>query len=117
LISAEAILLANLSGDAGYRGELRYRIALRASAALRSEADPAAVFRLFRSAYDARSAVAHGADLELREMRGLDGSRLLVSEFVVELSNVVHRLIRAVIASLAAGAVPNWDAEVLEGPS
>jgi hypothetical protein len=62
MIAAEALYLIGL-GNAAERGELRYRLALRAAL----WADPEQVgltrrevFALMKSAYDARSAIAHG---------------------------------------------------------
>jgi hypothetical protein len=59
VVAAEALFLGDL--DEGYRGELRFRLALRAAKFIQHASySEQEVFRVMRRAYDARSAIVHG---------------------------------------------------------
>jgi hypothetical protein len=59
VVAAEALFLGDL--DEGYRGELRFRLALRAAKFIaHASYSEQEVFRVMRRAYDARSATVHG---------------------------------------------------------
>jgi hypothetical protein len=71
MIAAEALYLSEV-GNETERGDLRYRLSLRA--AFWVNVDEAGmgrrdVFKLMRSAYDARSAVAHGGTPKSKEIK------------------------------------------------
>jgi hypothetical protein len=61
MIAAEAVFLTDITND-GYRGELRFRLALRAAAFI-DEAPRRSTFRLMKLAYDVRSKIVHGAEV------------------------------------------------------
>jgi hypothetical protein len=102
-IAAEVLYLAEI-GNEPYRGELRYRLALRA--ALWADgpgigSTKREVLKLMQSAYDARSALAHGGTPDPKIIR-IRGQR-------VELPELVKKT-RAVVGS---GCAVRWLRQLL----
>ena len=59
-------------GNESYRGELRYRLSLRAALWADSNEisySPREVFKIIQSAYDARSAIAHGGNPKPKDIK------------------------------------------------
>jgi hypothetical protein len=118
MIAAEALYLSE-PGKASERGELRYRVALRA--AVWTDDAPLSmtkreVLRLMKSAYDARSAVAHGGTPDPKEMK-IKGKRVELSELVKVTRTIVAQGCRkalSVAASSNTAWPPDWDALILE---
>jgi PIN like domain/Apea-like HEPN len=117
MIAAEALYLAEL-GRASERGDLRFRVALRA--AVWADDPPLGmtkreVLKLMKSAYDARSAVAHGGSPDPKEVK-IKGQRIELSELVKVTRIVVARGCRKALAAAASDISwpPDWDALVLE---
>jgi hypothetical protein len=113
MIAAEALYLSEL-GNEPYRGELRYRLALRAALL----ADPATValskrevFDVLKSAYDARSAVAHGGTPNPRTLK-VRGSHVRLADLVTTTRSIVAAGCQTAITRAAAedGWPPDWDA-------
>jgi len=117
MIAAEALYLTGL-GSESYRGELRYRLALRA--ALWADGPQLGlskrdVLKLMQSAYDVRSAIAHGGTPNPKIMK-IQDRRIELSELVKSTRMVVStgcRRALAVAATSDAGWPPNWDELVL----
>jgi hypothetical protein len=117
MIAAEALYLAEL-GRESERGELRFRVALRA--AVWADDPPLGmtkgeVLKLMKSAYDARSAVAHGGSPGPKEMK-IKGQRVELPELVKVTRTVVAQGCRKALATAAASDAswpPDWDALVL----
>lgn len=116
MIAAEAIYLSNL-GNETERGELRYRLALRSA----YWSDPtvvgrsrASVFALMKSAYDARSALAHGSRLNESGLK-VDGEKVSLEIFLTETRTVVREgLLKAVLATEHTQSWKvDWDAAIL----
>lgn len=116
MIAAEALYLAEM-GRASERGDLRYRVALRAAVWAEDQQlgmTKPEVLKLMKSAYDARSAVAHGGSPDPKEMK-IKGQRVELSELVKVTRTVVTQGCRKALAAAASGAgwPPDWDALVL----
>jgi Apea-like HEPN len=119
MIAAEALYLIGL-GNESYRGELRYRLALRA--ALWAEESQFGltkreILKLMQSAYDARSAIAHGGSPDAKIMK-IQGQRVELPELVKKTRAIVSAGCRRALGEAAASSAdwpPDWDALVLEG--
>jgi len=117
MIAAEALYLAEL-GRQSERGDLRYRVALRAAVwadDLQLGMTKREVLKLMKSAYDARSAVAHGGSPDPKEMK-IKGQRVELPELVKVTRTVVAQGCRKALAAAAgsdSGWPPDWDAMVL----
>ena len=119
MIAAEALYLVGL-GKESYRGELRYRLALRA--AIWTDEHKLGftkheVLKLMQSAYDSRSAVAHGGSPDPKEMK-IKGQRVELPELVKATRAVVATGCRKALTTAiesGAGWPPDWDALVLSG--
>ena len=116
MIAAEALYLAELGGESE-RGDLRYRVALRT--AVWADDPPLGmtkreVLKLMKSAYDARSAIAHGGSPDPKETR-IKGQRVELPELVKVTRTVVAAGCRKAVAAAASGTgwPPDWDALVL----
>jgi hypothetical protein len=117
MIAAEALYLTEL-GNEPYRGELRYRLALRAAL----WADPeqvgytkSEVLGIMKSAYDARSAIAHGGTPKPDVMK-VRGQRVSLEELVNAAKSVIAAGCRAALIRAVApngGWPPDWDALAL----
>jgi hypothetical protein len=116
MIAAKALYLTEL-GDAAERGELRYRLALRAAL----WADPGRVgfarrevLSLMKSAYDARSAIAHGGTPKAEDMK-VRGQRVALPELTKDAKSVITAGCRAALERVASGKgwPPDWDAMAL----
>lgn len=116
MIAAEALYLTEL-GDAAERGELRYRLALRAAL----WADPQQVgftrrevLSLMKSAYDARSAIAHGGTPKAEDMK-VRGQRVSLPELTKAAKSVITAGCRTALerAGSEQGWPPDWDALAL----
>lgn len=116
MIAAEALYLTEL-GDATERGELRYRLALRAAL----WADPEQVdfnkrevLSLMKSAYNARSAIAHGGTPKPEEMK-VRGQRVPLEELAKTAKSVIAAGCKAALERTASGKgwPPDWDAMAL----
>ena len=112
MIAAEALYLAEL-GNAAERGELRYRLALRAAL----WADPGQVgfarrevLSLMKSAYDARSAIAHGGTPKAEDIK-VRGQRVSLQELTKAAKSVITAGCRAALDRVASGKgwPPDWD--------
>ena len=97
VISAEALLLSDSSSED--RGEIRYRFSLRGAKFLEGEGFSALeLFRIFRLAYDWRSAVAHGGRLPEKldtPLRSLKLSKTISTES--EFSDLIEDLVRTAL--------------------
>jgi hypothetical protein len=116
MIAAEALYLTQL-GKEQDRGELRYRLALRAATWADEQEHGMTkldVFKLMRSAYDSRSAVAHGGSPDPKEMK-IKGKRVELPELVKATRTVVAQGCRRALAAAASGTSwpPDWDAIIL----
>lgn len=117
VIAAEALFLSDL--DEKYRGELRYRFALRAAKFIThptySERD---IFRIARSAYDARSAVVHGGSP--KDTRLPDNPSANLSAFIDTLEELVRLGLHKALSMGKEGKkmrqAEYWDALVLSTP-
>ena len=117
MIAAEALYMADL-GNEPYRGELRYRLALRAAA----WADPIhiglsrrEVFQLMQSAYDARSAIAHGGTPKPASLK-YRGERVTLPEIVTAARSILRAASRAALSQAESGAwPPDWEKRILGG--
>jgi hypothetical protein len=113
MIAAEALYLTDL-GNERDRGELRYRLSLRAAL----WADPEQVgytkrevMGIMRSAYDARSAIAHGGTPRPEYMKVRE-QRVPLGELTRAAKSVIARGCRAALARLASRGgswPPDWD--------
>jgi hypothetical protein len=113
MIAAEALYLSDLHNET-YRGELRYRLALRAALLADSSRDGLSrrqVFELLKSAYDARSKIAHGGSADPKTLK-VQGSRVSLSELVATTRRVLASGCRAALVKAASdeGWPPDWDA-------
>jgi hypothetical protein len=118
MIAAEALYLTEL-GNEPYRGELRYRLALRAAVwADASELGLAKseILKLMQSAYDARSAIAHGGTPSTKIMK-IQGRPVELPELVKKTKDVIsagcHKALTA--AASGQGWPPDWETIVLTG--
>jgi hypothetical protein len=118
MIAAEALYLTEL-GNETYRGELRYRLALRAAI----WADEAAlgltkreVLKLMQSAYDARSAIAHGGSPDPKIIK-IKGVRVELLELAKKAKEVISAGCRKALTTAASGQSwpPDWDSLILAG--
>jgi hypothetical protein len=113
MIAAEALYLSDL-GNQSDRGELRYRLSLRA-ALLSSRSSVGytrrQVFDLMRSAYDTRSALAHGGTPEPKIMK-ICGIRVPLPQLVAATRLVIVAGCRTSLMKAAAGETwpPDWEA-------
>jgi hypothetical protein len=108
MIGAEALYLTDL-GNEQYRGELRYRLSLRS--AMLNDAAPTSltkqeVFELMKSAYDARSAIAHGGRPKPKVLK-FRGSQVSLADIVAATRGVVTASC-CVALERAASDVPGW---------
>ena len=113
MIAAEALYLTDVGNEAE-RGELRYRLALRAAI----WADPGQVgytkrevLGIMKSAYDARSAIAHGGTPGPEVMK-VRGQRVSLQELAKAAKSVIAAGCRAALAKAAShdgGWPPDWD--------
>jgi hypothetical protein len=117
MIAAEALYLAELGGE-WERGDLRFRVALRAAV----WADDTLlgmtkreVLKLMKSAYDARSKIAHGGSLDRKAVK-IKGQRVELTELVKVTRTVVAVGCRKAVAAAASGSgwPPDWDTLVLD---
>jgi Apea-like HEPN len=116
IIAAEGLYLTGL-GNESYRGELRYRLSLRA--ALWADADQLGlskreVLKLMQSAYDVRSAIAHGGTPD-RKLMKIQGNRVELPELVTKTKAVISAGCRKALAAAASGEgwPPDWEALAL----
>jgi hypothetical protein len=100
MIAAEALFLEG--SDNPQRGEQRYRMSLRAAAFTPTDVwTRRQLFSLYRTAYDARSIVAHGSIVEKCKLP--DGKEISLPGFVVAVQEQLRRAIkRAVVQSATA---------------
>jgi hypothetical protein len=118
MIAAEALYLIGV-GKESDRGELRYRLALRAAVwADEHELDMTKydVLKLMQSAYDTRSAVAHGGGPDPKDMK-IKGQRVELPELVKITRTVVALGCRKALAAAAASEnrwPPDWDVLILK---
>jgi hypothetical protein len=113
MIAAEALFLGGR--DDPERGEQRYRLALRAAAYTPTNTwDRRQLFRLFRSAYDARSVVAHGGTVN--KCRLPDGQDIALVDFVKVAAEQLRSALKRAIEDTATAAKPfavDWEALLL----
>ncbi len=113
MIAAEALYLTELGNEAE-RGELRYRLALRA--ALWAEPGQVGytkreVLGIMKSAYDARSAIAHGGTPKPEDIK-VRGQRVPLEELIKAAKSVITRGCRTALARVASPGgswPPDWD--------
>ena len=113
MIAAEALYLSDLRNEA-YRGELRYRLAQRAALLV----DPTVVnlgkreaFELMKSAYDARSAIAHGGVPDPRTIK-VGGQKVPLTELLAVTRKVITAGCRTALTTAVSRSAwpPDWDA-------
>jgi len=119
MIAAEAFYLSEM-GEVD-RGELRYRLALRAAL----WADPEQVgytrlevLRIMKSAYDARSAIAHGGTPQPEDMK-VRGQRVPLEELAKAAKSIIVSGCRAALATADSSGgswPPDWDRLALGDP-
>jgi hypothetical protein len=120
MIAAEALYLTQL-GKEKDRGELRYRLALRAAIwadEKQLSMTKHEIFKLMQSAYDARSAVAHGGSPDPKDIK-IKGERVQLPDLVSTTRSVVTAGCRKALATAdasAGGWPPDWDALIFERP-
>ncbi len=116
MIAAEALYLTDVGNEAE-RGELRYRLALRAAlySGLTREAEVGYTARevlgIMKSAYDARSAIAHGGTPKPGDMK-VRGQRVSLGELAKAAKSVITAGCRAALAKAVSpegGWPPDWD--------
>ena len=117
MIAAEALYLMEL-GDAAERGELRYRLALRTALWADSEQvglTKREVLNLMKSAYDARSALAHGGTPRPEVMK-VRGQRVSLPELAKAAKSVITAGCRTALDRAASGSgwPPEWDGLALD---
>jgi hypothetical protein len=117
MIAAEALYLTGLGNEAE-RGELRYRLALRAALWANPEKvgfTRREVFGIMKSAYDARSAIAHGGIPDPKGIK-LRGQRVSLSKLAQTAKSVTTTGCRAALERAASGEgwPPDWDALILD---
>jgi hypothetical protein len=117
MIAAEALYLIGL-GKESDRGELRYRLALRAAVWAdehKLDMTKYEVLKLMQSAYDTRSAVAHGGSPDPKDMK-IKNQRVELPELVKVIRTVVVWGCRKALAAAAAENrwPPDWDVLILE---
>lgn len=117
IIAAEALYLTEM-GDAAERGELRYRLALRA--ALWTDPEQVGftkreVLSLMKSAYDARSAIAHGGTPKPKDMK-VRGQKVSLPELAKIAKSVIVAGCKAALERIASGKgwPPDWDVMALD---
>jgi hypothetical protein len=112
MIAAEALYLTG-EGDEKYQGELGHRLAQRAAL----WGDPGQlgyskreVLDIMKSAYNARSAIAHGGTPKLKDMK-VRGQRVSLLELLPAARLVITRGARSALAATACGGSwpPDWD--------
>jgi hypothetical protein len=114
MIAAEALYLSDM-GKAADRGELRYRLALRA--ALWSELEPTGftkreVLGIMKSAYDARSAIAHGGTPKPDDMK-MRGEKVPLAHLAKAAKSITTAGCRKALAGASGRRKtwpPDWDA-------
>jgi hypothetical protein len=116
MIAAEALYLSGL----GKSSELRYRLALRAALLAQPQQvgfTQAEVLSLMKSAYDARSAIAHGGSPKTKELK-VRGERVSLAELASAAKIVITSACRTALARAASSTEswpPDWDSLAL-GP-
>jgi hypothetical protein len=117
MIAAEALYLSDL----GKSSELRYRLALRAALLVEPQQvgfTRAEVMGLMKSAYDARSAIAHGGNPDRKELK-VQGKRVSLAELASAAKTVIASASQIALARAASSAEswpPDWDSLVLGAP-
>jgi hypothetical protein len=117
MIAAEALYLSESAGSK-YLGELRNRLALRAawwSDPARVDMSRAQVYRLLLSAYDARSAIAHGGTPKGRDLK-VRGERVVLADFTTAVEQVLRQAILKAIRHVQVHATwgLQWDDLIVE---
>jgi hypothetical protein len=104
MIAAEAFYLTGMDRTT----ELSYRLSLRAAVLKIRQGSTAvvarSVYELMRSAYDVRSKVAHGVDLDSH----LAKKNLTAEAFVERLTTVIRDAIVGVLQDFAHGDIDKW---------
>jgi hypothetical protein len=98
MISAEALFFSDYNKD-NYVGEIRYRLSMRAALFLASDPESQrTVFRWMRDAYDLRSKLAHGGDVNSAKLpKHPDGISVDIEEFVGAIQTYIRlALVRAI---------------------
>ena len=117
MIAAEALYLTGLGSEA-YRGELRYRLSLRAALWAKPEQigfTRYEVLKLMQSAYDARSAIAHGGTPNARDIK-VRSQRVSLEELVKATKLVITTGCKDALNSavfFGQGWPVDWDALAL----
>lgn len=94
LICAEALLVQE--SNAGARTELRFRVSLRAGRVFGSDVfSPREVYAIMQCAYDARSAIVHGAIP--KRLRLPDQGQVTLDEFVGAVERVIRKGAKAMV--------------------
>jgi hypothetical protein len=117
MIAAEALFLGQ--DRASERGELRYRLSLRAALFTPSnDWSPRQLFNLYRTAYDARSTVAHGGSQERRELP--DGTSVSLAVFSEEVAKQLRMAVKRAIEHCATSRHQfnvDWEGLILPSSS
>lgn len=83
------------------RGEYRYRISLRTAVFLENEpTDRNTIFKTTREAYDLRSKIVHGSDVDLSKQLQIDGKQFHIHELVDTIEEYVRKSIKLFIIKL-----------------
>ncbi len=116
VIAAETLFLGD-TGEAQYRGELRYRYALRAAFFIAADESRRDVFMFMRNGYDARSAVVHGGEPSEKILRAIDGSQLSLSDFVDATEEILRIALRKAITETEStgGPLVDWEELIMGG--
>lgn len=119
MIAAEALYLSSV-GNETYRGELSYRLALRAAAYAEHLGPPFSkrdVFRLMQTAYEARSAIAHGGTPKPARLK-LRGSTATLHDVVGATRSVLRSASKAaLVQAIESTWPPDWDDLVIGLPA
>lgn len=116
MVAAEALFLGD-AGSAQDRGELKYRLSLRAAYFMgKDAAERHKIFKFMKSAYDARSSIAHGG--QPSSFKDLEGNEIDAHQFSHFTSHYVRRALRKAIREAPAnGPFMDWEALILSGDS
>lgn len=118
VIAGETLFLGD-TGEAQYRGELRYRYALRAAFFVADDQSRRDVFKFMRNGYDARSAFVHGGEPKEKILQAIDGSQLSLSDFVDATEEVLRIALRKAITESKStdGPLVDWDELIMGDPA
>lgn len=116
MISAESLFLSD-AGAPEDRGELRYRLAIRAAFFIESPLhSKREIYRHMKRAYDARSAIIHGASKpESRLLKSLKEEPISLEEFTKLTEGLLRTALQKAIGLAGAGSgfQVDWDTLII----